>query len=74
MTTTITPADLAAYDEFVAAKVEFDSAVGFDVDPSLINPSLFPHQKAIVAWAVAGGRRARTLSLRHRRSRLHADE
>lgn len=58
MTTTITPADLAAYDEFVAAKVEFDSAVGFDVDPSLINPSLFPHQKAIVAWAVAGGRRA----------------
>jgi len=47
-----------AYQEFLAAKVNFDSSCGFDVDPAEISPALKPHQRDIVAWAVAGGRRA----------------
>ncbi len=32
--------------------------MGFDVMPDEINPILFPHQRAIVPWALRGGRRA----------------
>ncbi|AQT82499.1 DNA methylase N-4 [Mycolicibacterium litorale] len=46
------------YPEFLADKVRFDSSFGFDVDPAAINPILQPHQRDIVAWAIAGGRRA----------------
>jgi len=46
------------YDEFLLAKTEFDSAVGFDIEDDTIHPLLLPHQRAIVAWAVRGGRRA----------------
>lgn len=47
-----------SYEEFVARKVTFDSAVGFDIDPDHLNPLLKPHQRDIVTWAVKGGRRA----------------
>src|SRR5882672_4176487 len=47
-----------SYDGFLAAKVDFDSRCGFPIDPAEINPLLKPHQRAIVAWAVEGGRRA----------------
>lgn len=46
------------YDEFLLAKTEFDSAVGFDIEDDTIHPLLLPHQRAIVTWAVRGGRRA----------------
>lgn len=46
------------YDAFLRDKVNFDRSFGFDVDVADINPILLPHQRAIVAWAVAGGRRA----------------
>lgn len=47
-----------AYADFLAEKVNFDSACGFDVDPSEVHPVLLPHQRDVVVWAVAGGRRA----------------
>jgi len=47
-----------AYREFLANKVHFDSACGFDVDSSEVNPILKPHQRDMVVWAVKGGRRA----------------
>lgn len=47
-----------SYGQFVADKVRFDSRVGHDIDPDAINPILLPHQRDIVVWAVAGGRRA----------------
>lgn len=47
-----------SYDDFLAEKVNFDSSCGFDVDVTQINAMLKPHQRDIVAWAVAGGRRA----------------
>lgn len=46
------------YAEFVQAKAQFDTFAGFDVDEPAVNPMLLPHQRDIVRWAVAGGRRA----------------
>lgn len=49
---------MTAYEEFLRGKVAFDRTFGFDVDPDEIHPLLKPHQRDIVQWAVAGGRRA----------------
>ncbi len=46
------------YDEFVKAKARFDKHYGFAVDADEVNPKLLDHQRAIVQWAVKGGRRA----------------
>lgn len=46
------------YDEFVKAKAKFDKHYGFDVEDGEINHNLLDHQRAIVRWAVKGGRRA----------------
>lgn len=46
------------YTDFLADKAQFSAPIGFDVDPDAINPVLKPHQRAIVRWAVHGGRRA----------------
>lgn len=48
----------ATYAEFVEAKAAFDDAHGFDVTDADIHPLLLDHQRAIVRWAVHGGRRA----------------
>ncbi len=49
---------MSGYQEFVAAKVQFERFYGFDIDPTDVHPLLKDHQRAIVAWAVKGGRRA----------------
>ena len=46
------------YDEFLRRKVVLAEQSGFDVTDADIHPMLKPHQRAIVRWAVAGGRRA----------------
>lgn len=46
------------YQEFIAAKACTPPAVGFEIDEREIHPILKPHQRAIVRWMVAGGRRA----------------
>lgn len=46
------------YSDFLRAKVVMAEPLGFDIDDSEINPILKPHQRAIVKWAVRGGRRA----------------
>lgn len=48
----------ATYADFLAAKVDFDTSCGFDVDDADVHPILKPHQRTIVRWAVHGGRRA----------------
>jgi len=45
------------YREFLAAKAPVAQEDGFHVDLTDIHPILKPHQRAIVQWAVAGGRR-----------------
>ena len=46
------------YEEFLAAKVNFERSFGFEIDPGDLHPVLMPHQRDIVQWAVRGGRRA----------------
>ncbi|WP_234791729.1 DNA methyltransferase [Mycolicibacterium conceptionense] len=46
------------YAEFVAAKARFDNTYGHQVEPGEVHPMLLPHQRDLVRWAVAGGRRA----------------
>jgi hypothetical protein len=48
----------SSYAEFLQEKVNFDRSFGFPVADHHIHPSLLPHQRDIVRWAVAGGRRA----------------
>lgn len=45
------------YADFIAAKVHLDSRMGFEVRAEDIHPALKPHQRDIVRWALAGGRR-----------------
>lgn len=54
-----------AYEQLLEAKLTFDNASGFDLDQAItngecepLNPMLFPHQRDLVRWAVAGGCRA----------------
>jgi len=46
------------YTDFISAKAVSAPRMGFDVDPSEVNPKLKDHQRDMVIWAVAGGRRA----------------
>jgi len=48
----------ADYEQFLREKVAFDKRFGFEVSDSEVSEILKPHQRAIVKWAVAGGRRA----------------
>ena len=49
---------MSDYQDFLKKKADFDREYGQPVQLGDINPILLPHQKAIVAWAVQGGRRA----------------
>lgn len=46
------------YDDFLREKVNFSRSFGFEVAEAAVNPLLKPHQRDIVRWALAGGRRA----------------
>lgn len=47
-----------AYHAFLARKMVAAPADGIAIDPGAVNPALAPHCRAIVPWALAGGRRA----------------
>lgn len=47
-----------SYEAFLRSKVRLADKDGFEVDDGEINPLLKPHQRAVVRWAVRGGRRA----------------
>ena len=46
------------YRSFLEAKVRLDRNSGFEVDPAEVNPRLKELTRAIVPWALRGGRRA----------------
>ena len=46
------------YVDFLRAKVRLDRSSGFEVDPAEMNPLLAGFSKAMVGWALKGGRRA----------------
>jgi hypothetical protein len=47
-----------SYQEFLVEKLTFSAFYGYEVADDDIHPTLYPHQRAIVKWAVHGGRRA----------------
>lgn len=47
-----------SYHDFLRAKATVAPVDGFEVEPGEINAALKPHQRQLVQWAVAGGRRA----------------
>lgn len=47
-----------AYLDFLRNKVPMSQSYGFEVADAEIHPLLMPHQRAMVQWAVRGGRRA----------------
>lgn len=49
---------MTTYDDFLASKRPTAHQQGATVAAGDIHPALFPHQRAIVEWAVRGGRRA----------------
>lgn len=46
------------YIEFLKDKMAISRQTGFEVNPDELTPSLYPHVKDIVRWAVSGGCRA----------------
>ena len=50
--------DADGYRDFLKAKVPLAESFGFEIADDEVNPILKPHQRAIVRWMVAGGRRA----------------
>lgn len=58
MNTATLPDKLAAYNRFLAAKMELAPSSGVSIAATDLNPLLKPHQADIVQWAVRGGRRA----------------
>ena len=49
---------MSSYSDFLRAKKPIAQRYGVTCNPRDIHPMLKPHQKAIVKWAVEGGRRA----------------
>ena len=46
------------YKDFLLSKMILDNRKGFEISKDEISPVLFPHQRDIVQWSIAGGRRA----------------
>ena len=46
------------YEAFLRAKIKLGERAGFDVTDEEVNPALKDHSRAIVRWAIGGGRRA----------------
>ncbi len=53
-----TPPHADPYEAFLRAKINLTASHGVRCDENEVNPILLPHQRACVAWAVQGGRRA----------------
>jgi len=49
--------DLNAYNKFLEDKIQLADSSGFEISPDDINPICKPHQKDIIQWTIAGGRR-----------------
>lgn len=46
------------YIEFLTDKMAISHNTGFDISPEELTPTLYPHVKDSVRWAVQGGCRA----------------
>lgn len=49
---------MESYDAFLRSKVVLADKEGFDCEADEVSPILKPHQRQVVQWMVAGGKRA----------------
>lgn len=49
---------MISYEEFLKNKMAISHQSGFTISDNDINPSLYPHVRDTIKWAIAGGRRA----------------
>jgi hypothetical protein len=49
---------MQSYQDFLRSKMVHAEDRGIVVSPDELNPKLFPHQRALAAWAIRGGNRA----------------
>ncbi|HEY1056000.1 MAG TPA: SNF2-related protein, partial [Emticicia sp.] len=49
---------MTTYQDFLNSKIKLAEKSGFDIAYTDIHPVLMPHQKDLVKWAIAGGKRA----------------
>ena len=49
---------MKTYIEFLKEKMAISQQTGFNIDLEEISPTLYPHVKDTVRWAVSGGCRA----------------
>ncbi|MBA4852038.1 DNA methyltransferase [Emticicia sp. BO119] len=49
---------MSAYQDFLNDKIKLAEKTGFEIAYTDIHPVLMPHQKDLVKWAIAGGKRA----------------
>lgn len=61
------------YNEFLSAKIRRAEHFGFEVDDTQLHPSLFPHQRDAVRWALLGGRRLMALSFGLGKTRIQIE-
>lgn len=61
------------YNEFLQSKIKRSENFGFEVSDADLHPSLFPHQRDAVKWAVLGGRRLMALSFGLGKTRIQIE-
>lgn len=61
------------HDEFLKNKIKRSSNYGFEINDADLHPSLYPHQKDAVKWAVHGGRRLLALSFGLGKTRIQIE-
>ena len=61
------------YNEFLKGKIRRSKQYGFDVADEDLHPSLYPHQRDAVKWAVKGGRRLLALSFGLGKTRIQIE-
>lgn len=62
-----------SYDQFLSNKIKRSEHFGFDISDDALHPSLFPHQRDAVRWAVKGGRRLLALSFGLGKTRIQIE-
>ena len=61
------------YQDFLKGKIKRSKQHGFDVQDADLHPSLYPHQRDAVKWAVKGGRRLLALSFGLGKTRIQIE-
>jgi DNA modification methylase len=65
--------DADGYTQLLQSKIQVYTGAGFEVNPAALHPSLFPHQRDAVQWALRHGRALIACSFGLGKSRMQID-